>query len=516
MSQIDELRRILVGENAAHLSELKERIENVEQRTRDVAQVLPPAIDAGLKQDHRLVDALKAPVSQGLKEAIRTEPTAYAEILYPVMAPSIRRAIAQSISSLMVTINRTVESATSVSGLRMRIQSWRTGIPYAELALRKSLLYRVDHVFLIDRDSGLLVAEVASEDAQSLDSDAISAMFSAIQSFVQDSFSRDQSARLTDLKVGEHNVWVAHGSKMMLACVIFGDAPESLKTELYDALDGIHTEFATQVENFRGDSSAFVGLQAHIQPLLQLQLKEGEDDSDAAQAKSQLPIVLAIVAAFACAAYWLDRNVSLATVEHHFRQTPGVAVIDVYWQGRDIVVEGLRDPDASLPFDTLAAYGIEPASLKLKTQPFRSLEPAMELQRFSQEFSLPNNVRLLENVDHISISGAAPITWLDENYARLRQLAEDGRLNIQQLRPSEPSVRSLLLGEFSAQELQALTLSADRYAGQSVIDIGGFASPSVLARLDSLFAGSHWIALSATAAPLVSAPQNATAEPADY
>jgi len=166
MSQIEELRAIIVGGNADQLAELKDRIEDVERRTVDVAEVLSPAIIAGLRKDSQtLVNALQSPVSMSLKQAIRSEPKEYAEILYPVMAPSMTR-----------------------------IQSLRTGIPYAELALRNALLFRVEHLYLIDRASGMLIKEVASQDSESLDSDAVSAMFSAIQSFVQDSFSRDPSA----------------------------------------------------------------------------------------------------------------------------------------------------------------------------------------------------------------------------------------------------------------------------------------------------------------------------------
>ena len=131
MSQIDELRQIIVGGSAEQLAELSNRIENLEHRTNDVAEVLSPAIDKEVSQGgERLVASLTKPVTLGLKRAVRSEPEEYAEILYPVMAPSIRRAITQALSSLLLTINRSVESATTFSGLGNRFRSWRTGIPY--------------------------------------------------------------------------------------------------------------------------------------------------------------------------------------------------------------------------------------------------------------------------------------------------------------------------------------------------------------------------------------------------
>jgi hypothetical protein len=105
MSQIDELRRIIVGDNSEQLSELKERVESIDVRTRDVVEVLAPAITQGLESSDDIIDALAKPVSEGLKRAIRSDTEEYADILYPGITSSIRLAISQAISSLLTTIN---------------------------------------------------------------------------------------------------------------------------------------------------------------------------------------------------------------------------------------------------------------------------------------------------------------------------------------------------------------------------------------------------------------------------
>lgn len=510
MSQIEELRQLIVGSDAQQLAELKERIENVEKRAADVAEVLPPAISSGLREDgESLVNALQTPVSMSLKQAIRSEPEEYAEILFPVMAPSIRKAISQAISSLLVTINRTIESATSVQGLKTRIQSLRTGVPYAQLALRNSLLFRVEHLYLIDRESGMLVKEVGSDESDSLDSDAVSAMFSAIQSFVQDSFSQDSSAMLTDLKVGEHNVWVAHGPTMMLACVIFGDAPEGLKTDLYDALYKIRTEYANPIAEFSGDSSDFENVDQFMQPLLQLELKDidahagkspGGDDRELKAIKKRKFFVALLM--FGVAAYfaykWLDKSTKINTVAHYLREEPGIAATDIYWQDGKLVVEGLKDPDAKVPYAILQAYNIEPDQLEFKTIPFRSLELGMELQRFRDELTLPSGVYLSAREGEVYLYGEAPIEWLSTNEVRIRQLAADRRLTISRLSASYESVSEVLRTNFNSQDLVGVRMSSVARDELTVVQVGGVLDPSNLALLKALFAGSHWVDVTAT------------------
>lgn len=481
MSQIDELRHILVGDNAEQLAELKERIEDIDQRTNDVAEVLAPAIDAGVKQSDRLVKSLTRPVSMGLKQAIRNEPDEYAEILYPVMAPAIRRSISQAISSLMVTINQTMASATTAEGLGLRYRSWRTGIPYAQLTLRRSLLYRVEHVYLIERESGMLLAELSEPGSDALDSDAVSAMFSAIQSFVQDSFSHRDGDRLTDLQVGEYNVWVAHGPKLMLACVIDGVAPQSLKTELYNVLDGIRGEYATDIAGNSGDTGIFTGVEQRLQPLMQSQLKQDVDgDSDQIEEALSDPsgsvlsrlVMLGLLATLAYFIYgWISEISQQQTVEHYLRQTPGVAVTDTYWEDGVIVVEGLQDPDAEIPFELLAAHNISQTQLDLRTIPFRSLQTDMELLRFNKELRPPTDLSFKVENGRIYLNGEASIGWLLRNDARLRQLAADKRLNLMGLRASESSVKGYLSARFAGADPRLQSRLLDLFVGKPWVDV---------------------------------------------
>jgi len=458
MSQIEELREILVGGNAEEIAKLRERINNLDQRTRDVSEVLAPAIEAGIESGSELIDSLTVPVSQSLKRAIRAEPDNYAEILYPVMAPAIRRSISQAISSLMVTINQTMASATSVEGIGLRVQAWRTGVPYGQLALRKSLKYRVEHVYLIDRESGMMVTELGVEESGALDSDAVSAMFSAIQSFVQDSFSQSDDDRLTDLKVGEYNVWVAHGRKLMLACVIDGDPPESLKSEMYDTLDGIRSDFANAIEDYSGDSSAFEGVEERLHPLLQSQLKESPDEEDA-DAEFTLKSAVIYALALAVLAYlvygWVTAYAQLRTTEHYLEQTPGFAVSKTYWDDDELVVEGLQDPDAQIPYETLKAHDIDAAQLSFKTIPFRSLETNMEMQRFTNELAPPEPLEFKVVDGKIQLAGNAPIAWLLKHDVRLRQLATDHRLQIGQLSASESSVEDYIATYYAGEKASA-------------------------------------------------------------
>jgi len=391
MTQIDELRQIIVGDNAEQLNKLKERIENVESRAQDVSEVLATAIDVGIKKDDQLLNSLKAPVSESIKKAIRAEPVEYAEILYPVMGPSIRRAISQAISSLLITINHSIESATSVQGIALKIKSMRTGVPYEQLVLRQSISYQIEHIYLIDRDSGLKITEIASDDSQTLDSDAVTAMFSAIQSFVQDSFSHNEEDRLTDLKVGEHNVWIVHGPKAMLACVIYGSAPQSLRLHLYDVLDSISINYGPQLASFDGDSSGFININEELESVFEVQSANGSVGKGQKVKALLLKVFVStmLLLALGYGFYtWIDGARKLNTVEHYLDQTPGLFVTSLARENGKILIRGLKDPLAELPYNQLTLNGIDVEDIELEVSPFRSLDPEIESIRRHAESAL--------------------------------------------------------------------------------------------------------------------------------
>lgn len=496
MSQIDELRQIIIGSDAEVLQELKDRIESIEKRTKDVAEVLPAAIEARVKADSRLADALKEPVFSGLKTAIRKEPDVYADILYPVMAPSIRRMINQSLSSMMVTINHAISSATSVQGLKYRMESFRTGVPYADLVLRNHASFKVEHIYLIDTDTSLLIKEVHASGVDSLDGDAVSAMFSAIQSFVQDSFAGDEKSRLTDFKT-EHqsanqSIWIVHGPKMMLACVLSGNAPERVREKLYGALDIIHSKFANQSADFNGDVTVFEGVASYLNPLVELDEKAINVEKTSVT-RFLLPIVI-VCALLALGLYFFERHSILSTVKFNLQKTPGIALTDAYWDDNKVVIEGLQDPDAVIPYDEFRKHQIEEDRVVFNTIPFRSLESSMELQRFNREFVLPDGVEFTEVDNRIRLSGEGTIDWLHSNDLRIRQLAADGRIDISGLSASLSSISDLLGKEFSETELSGVssTIIADQN-NQDLVQLFGRMSPASLNKLKSIFSSSYWV-----------------------
>ena len=144
-----ELRELILGPERRKLEELERRLEAAGVTREELAELLPEAIALRSGRDRQLGRALAPTVESAIGESVRRNPRPIATAIFPVLGPAIRKAIAEALTGLVASINRTLEHSLSPRGLRWRLEAWRTGVPYAQIVLRHALVYRVEQVFLI-------------------------------------------------------------------------------------------------------------------------------------------------------------------------------------------------------------------------------------------------------------------------------------------------------------------------------------------------------------------------------
>ena len=243
--------------------------------------------------------AIAEPVRKGLFVAIRKNKDEVAEVIFPVIGPAIRRAISQALAQMVENSNRLLEDSLSLRNVRWRIEAARTGRSLAEVALLRSLNYEVEQVFLIHRDSGLLIQHVAQERTLAQPPEVVSGMLTGIRDFVQDSFGGTQDDGVRRLEVGDRTVWVEQHGSAVLAAVVSGHGPAELGWRLRDTLERIAVDHGPAIADFDGDASSF----DELQPLLRTCL-QSEQKPPAKTKPWTLVIVLGVLAAVIALLAW--------------------------------------------------------------------------------------------------------------------------------------------------------------------------------------------------------------------
>ena len=171
------------------------------------------------------------------------------------------------------SLGHVLEEYFSLQSLKWRLESWRTARPFAEVVLSHRLVYRVEQVFLIHKPDGLLLYHIASPSVIAKHPDVISGMLMALSMFAQDAFGGEADT-VDSLRVGELSVWIEQGSRALLAAVINGAAPETLRHVFSEALDSIHLEQSDALESFENVELSEV-FKPYLESCLQAEYKSG-------------------------------------------------------------------------------------------------------------------------------------------------------------------------------------------------------------------------------------------------
>ena len=407
-----ELRELILGPERRRLEELERRLEEAGVSRERLAELLPEAIALRSGRDRQLGRALAPTVESAIGESVRRNPRPIATAIFPVLGPAIRKAIAEALAGLVSSINRTLEHSLSPRGLRWRLEAWRTGVPYAQIVLRHALVYRVEQVFLIHGDTGLLLAHAWAPDLAASDADLISGMLTAIRDFVADSFAPEREAGgLRRFSVGELTVMVEQGPQAMIAAVVRGEAPEDLLTRLQDTLETIHLQFAGPLAEFDGDTAPF----AAARPLLEDCLATVVATDRARTAGSRrawMPwAIAAAVLVLVIGGLILRSRLRWDRALARLRAEPGIVVTEAERGWGRWRLAGLRDPLAPEPSALLASAGVDTARVEQRWEPYLSLRPDLVLARARRALGPPAGVELALADDTLRATGPAPLRW---------------------------------------------------------------------------------------------------------
>jgi OOP family OmpA-OmpF porin len=250
-------------------------------------------------------------------------------------------------------------------------------------------------------------------------------MFTAIQDFVQESFSPDRSGRLETADMGEFTLWAVHGPHALLVCVIRGVPPRRLRGDLSAILERIHFRYGESLREYAGDTSSMQSVESELKECLGF---EALKPAETGKRRMSLPLLIILLILVAGLVYLGFSAFESARQERALASAlaaaPGYYVDGVDAEGRNFVVRGLRDPLAESLESVAARAGLTPGRVSGDLRPYQSLDPDIVVQRARAVIDAPGGVDVQLNGGRIVVSGSAPEAWVDSlrNNAALRLL----------------------------------------------------------------------------------------------
>jgi outer membrane protein OmpA-like peptidoglycan-associated protein len=442
-------QRVAVLEAALErVRRLEAQLNDSEYRIRELAAVLPAVIqqaneleqaateakaEMSLDLSHgELPSALQGPVTHCIRQSISQDASSFADALFPVMGPAIRKSIRESLRGMIESLNQTLEQSLSLRGMKWRLEALRTGRSFGEIAMQNTVVYRVDQAFLIHRDSGLLILHQAQDDVQEVsDSEAVSAMLTAIRDFTRDSFSASKTEELESVDIGNYTVWMERGPYAILACVIRGIAPYRYREQMRGLLEAMHARYGRLIEKFAGDSVPLEVCRPLLAKALQSELKEGEKK----QRRLLSPPLIVILLLLSGILIWRGYQSYITMQEHDayrrqaqnfletLRRTPGLVLLesqiapDAAAGSAKLKLRGLRDPLAEEPDRLAALAGLAAQDLDMAWHPYQDLSAGFAQRRLQQQVQNwlrpPASVQAEWRDQMLYLKGHADRAWIE-------------------------------------------------------------------------------------------------------
>jgi outer membrane protein OmpA-like peptidoglycan-associated protein len=411
--KLEALRSLILEEDRAAIAKLQQKFDDPLQFAEAISSVLSDAFVLAASKDERLANMLAPTLEQATQASIRKNPGTMVGILYPLMGPAIRKSMAESLDGTLHRLNQAFKHSFSWQGLRWRLEALRSGSSYADVVLKHTVEYRVEHVFLIHRETGLLLEHVAAPEATAQDPQLVSGMLTAIQDFVRDSFEgshKHGSGGIDTLRLGDLLLWCEEGPSAFLAAVIRGNPPESLHKELRESLGHIHDQFRNPLDEFQGDSATLGDIATPLENCLQQ--KERPPETQLSPWLWRIPLAFLLV----IGAWMIQRTIYGYRVDAYvqrLREEPGVVVTGTEYRNGRWQVSGLRDPLAADPAVVLSQSGLNTKHVVGHWESYQALDPAIVSRRLAASLHPPPSVSLSVNGDTVQVTGSAPEYWAE-------------------------------------------------------------------------------------------------------
>ncbi|MCB9907097.1 MAG: hypothetical protein H6830_05225 [Planctomycetes bacterium] len=397
-----QLRSLLVGPETERI----EQLENHPPKPEHLATVLADAVQRSTSANGELAEALRPSIEKGLLTSARKNPEELAEAIYPVLGPAIRRSIRAALAASLQSLNVALENSISPQGIRWRLEAWRTGKPFSEVVLLHSLEYRVEQVYWIHKQTGVLLNGASANVDGQRDPDLVSGMLAAIQDFVQDSFQGAGGGELEQIEISGFRVLLAQGAKSGLAALVRGIPPQQLSEDMSATLESLQRRLGNELDTFDGEVTPFEVAHRELEGLLGGQAK--------ARGKRGMGPWLLGAALAGILLWWGGSKVSSERLESSREQALAALQKEPgYWIQGDAehsVWTGLRDPLAR-PLDQVLGDLEGQVKVDWSWQAFQSIDPAIVLKRAHAVLEPPASVTLKLVDQRLLVGGLASGAW---------------------------------------------------------------------------------------------------------
>ncbi len=180
------------------------------------------------------------------------------DALYPIMGGMISKYVSQAIKEMMETINQKVEQGLSVERYKRKLKAKLSGVSETELLLEESADASLLAMFIIHKESGLLISEAHTEESNIGDPHMVASMASAIKDFINDWIASHKAEKeeVQILSYGKDTLYIESAGSVYLIAFLDSDPDYEMRSNINAFFASVVKQYADFFQSFNGDDRA--------------------------------------------------------------------------------------------------------------------------------------------------------------------------------------------------------------------------------------------------------------------
>lgn len=230
-----------------------------------ISPVIADVLEEQIKHSgDEIAQAISPIIGEAIRRQVYNAREDIIDALYPVIGQTINRAVTEAFRDLARNVDQRVRQRVSPQSALKRFKARLQGVSGAEYALREALPFAVSEVFLIQRDSGLLIHHITRDPETPPDRDLVSGMLTAIRDFARDALGDQESGELDAIDYQAQKIILEAGGTAYLAIVINGIEPPGFRQQMREALTALQEEHYAALKTYDGSDEAIAETAAQM------------------------------------------------------------------------------------------------------------------------------------------------------------------------------------------------------------------------------------------------------------
>ena len=239
---MSQLREILLKEDRTALMELEQTLKDPELLSVHVNPIIEEHL-AFLRKN--FPKEYTADVNRLIEKKLKDSQQEILDVVYPVLGKMITKFIQLQFQELKESIDERVNSIFSKASVFKRFRNKLFGIKDSETILAALDAPILEEIFIIQRDSGLMLGNASLSPA--VNRDAVAGMLTAIKSFVEDAFVEQGKEDLEMIQYGTYRIMLQNFPSYYFAMALSG----SISTKEAEVFRNQTIDFIEKTENLR-------------------------------------------------------------------------------------------------------------------------------------------------------------------------------------------------------------------------------------------------------------------------